>query len=146
MNLNELKSKIIQVDGRIKEVLKESGYLEFGEMDVDYDNNNPDESFLATELQRLLHYLDDVHSTISYLQQPIIHEGYLQLQDNGRYVCDGVELTCGSALEVLIEDYFDNHLEWVASRLEADHGQYYLVVKPNLKLDGIRARIRERKW
>lgn len=145
MNISELKAKIIQVDWRIKEVLRDSGFLEYGELDIDYDSKDPEQAFLATELQRLLSSLDDAHSRLKYLQLPIEHEGILHMQSNGRYECDGVELTCGSPLEVLVKSPYDDTLEWVSSRIEANNG-YYLVARPDLQLEGQRARIRKREW
>lgn len=143
MNLNELKGKIIQVDWYIKEVLKESGYLDSREMDIEFDYTDPEQNFLATEMQRLLSHLDNIHSTLKYLQRPIAHEGILHMNQNGRYECDGMELTCGSPLEVLVQDEESDYPEWVASRIEADHG-YYFVARRDLPLEGKRARIRER--
>lgn len=145
MNLSELKGKIIQVDWRIKEVLKESGYLDTGEMEIEYDYADPEQNFLATELRRLLSHMDDIHGTLKYLQRPIAHEGILHMNQNGRYEVDGVELTCGSPLEVLVHDEGSDYPEWVASRIEADH-EYYFVARRNLPLEGKRAKIREREW
>lgn len=143
MNISELKAKIIQADWRIKDVLRDSGYLQYGEMeDVEYDSTDPEQAFLATELQRMLSSLDYVHSMLQYIQLPIEHEGILHMQPNGRYHCDGIELTCGSPLEILITND-DGGQEWVASRLEANSG-YYFVAKPGLQLEGQKARIRKR--
>ena len=145
MDIKGLQKELLHADVSIKAVLQASGYLEYGELDIEYDNTDPEQALLARQYQRLLGCLDEAHSILKYLQLPIAHEGILHMQPNGRYECNGIELTCGSPLEVLVTDDFDGSQEWVASRIEASNG-YYFVAKPKLSLEGQRARIREREW
>lgn len=141
MNIFDLKEKIIQLDWRIKDLLEESGYLDIGDIDVEYDCVDPEQNYLFTELWRILFHLDYSHEILECLLSPIIHEGILIVNQNGCYEVDGVELTCGSSLEVLLPNEESEYLEWVASRIDYDNG-YYLVGNRDLSLEGIRARIR----
>lgn len=50
-------------------------------------------------------------------------------------------MKCGSSLEVLLPNEESEYMEWVASRIDYDHG-YYFVGARDLSLDGRRARIR----
>lgn len=146
MKLEELTQKLQTMNQSIKRLLREVDYQyeEYLES-VQIDESNPDEVQLMTEYMSVLKRLESITWDLDYFKQPIAHEGTLHMNRNGRYEVDGVELTCGSPLEVLVQDSEDDSPEWVASRIEADHG-YYFVARRNLPLEGKRARIRERKW
>lgn len=141
MNIFDLKEKIIQLDCRIQDVLKESGYLGIGDIDVEYDCADPQQNYLVTELWRILFHFDYSHEILEHLLSPIIHDGILSVNQNGCYEVDGVELTCGSSLEVLLPDEESEYLVWVFSTIDFDHG-YYFVGMRDLSLEGRRARIR----
>ena len=49
-----------------------------------------------------------------------------------------------SGLEVLIYDDFEERYSWVASRIEHNGQDYYIVGLRDTKLEGLKARIRER--
>lgn len=146
MRLEELTEKIQSTSQTIRRLLKDVGY-EYEEYleSVQVDQSNPDEVQLMTEYMRILKRLDEVTDTMDYLNQPIAHEGTLQMNQNGRYEFDGIELTCGCPVEILVQDSEDDPPEWVASRIEADNG-YYFVARRRMQLEGKRARQRERKW
>lgn len=146
MKLEELTQKLQTMNQSIKHLLREVDYRyeEYLES-VQIDESNPDEVQIMTEYLNVLKHLENVTWALDYLEQPIAHEGTLHMNQNERYEVDGVELTCGSPLEVLVHDEGSEYPEWVASRIEADHG-YYFVARRNLPLEGKRARIRERKW
>lgn len=141
MNIFDLKEKIIQLDWCIKDLLKESGYLDIGDIDVEYDCADPEQNYLVTELWRILFHFDYSHEILEHLVSSIIHEGILFVNQNGCYEVDGVELTCGSSLEVLLPDEESEYLVWVSSTIDWDHG-YYFVGMRDLSLEGRRARIR----
>jgi hypothetical protein len=62
---------------------------------------------------------------------------------DGRYICDGYELTSGYRLEVLIYDENEECYRWVATRIEHNGEDYYLVGLRDASLASIRERIRE---
>ena len=111
-------------------------------------------SLLREELRSVLYHLDLASDNLAYLSQPIGYRGKLHKQSNGRYELDGYELTSGSGLEVLApceiwseekQDYIEG-VEWVASRLEHNGKDYYIVGHNDLELEGLEARKRERRY
>lgn len=146
MRLEELTAKIKDTNQTIKSLLRSVNY-EYEEYleSVQIDEGNPDEVQLMTEYMRILKRLDEVVRIMDYIHQPIANEGTLHMNQNGRYEFDGIELTCGSPVEILVQDSEDDPPEWVASRIEADNG-YYFVARRRMQLEGKRARRRERKW
>ena len=145
MELNGLKEKLVPIDRSIREILGQfDGYLEYEYSGmVEYNHADPEQCQMASVLYTVLRHLEDAHLQMEYMRLPVTHRGRLHQNANGRYECDGVELTCGSPVEVLVSDSFLGEREWYASHIEADNG-YYLVGKKNLDLEGMEARIRGR--
>ena len=146
MKLEELTQKMQSTSQTIRQLLKDVDY-EYEEYleSVQIDQKNPDEVQLMTEYMRILKQLDKVVDTLDYLKRPIAYEGTLHMNQNDRYEFDGIELSCGSPVEILVQDSEDASPEWIASRIEADNG-YYVVARRHMPLEGKRARIRKRKW
>lgn len=103
-----------------------------------------DTRFMISEL-RLLGYqhIEKVVSQLRYLQKKVRYEGRLHVNGNGRYELDGYELSSGSVVEVWAERY-DEPAQWHIVRIEHSHqhGGYYAYQWPELKLDGLKARVR----
>ncbi len=100
-----------------------------------------DERLIYNELQKILEKLEEIKSTIDYLDCPIKYQGKLYLNNNGRYVINDCELKCGSIVEILITSH--GIKRWVLSNIEADkNGNYYLKAIPSLNLHGATARKR----
>lgn len=145
MKLDELRKELNLLNGRVKEVLKKSGYEDYGDVEVDFNPDNPDEVQLAVEYRSIVGKLDELSHALSYFMRPVAREGKLYMNQNGRYELDGKELTSGSGVEVLLYDECMERWEWYASRIESKpDGAYYLVGKSTLKLEGVTARQRER--
>ncbi len=146
MKLKELTQKMQSTIQTIRQLLKDVDYVYGGCLEsVQIDQNNPDEVQLMTEYMRILNQLDMIVDALDYLKWPIVREGTLHMNQNDRYEFDGIELSCGSPVEILVQDSEDDSPEWVASRIEFDNG-YYFVARRHMPLEGKRARIRERKW
>ena len=147
MLLAELVNVMESINGKIKQVMKELNFeydcwpQESDMKKLGCDKSDPDDLQLVYEYRRMLMKLMEISWNIEYLKQPIVHEGILHMNESGRFELDGVELTCGMGVELLVQDYPEDSPEWVASTIEADNG-YFFVARPNLKLDGMRARIR----
>lgn len=145
MKLDELRKELNLLNGRVKEVLKKSGYEDYGDVEVDFNPDNPDEVQLAVEYRSIVGKLDELSHALSYFMRPVAREGKLYMNQNGRYELDGKELTSGSGVEVLLYDECMERWEWYASRIESKpDGAYYLVGKSTLNLEGVTARQRER--
>lgn len=142
MKITELKKDLDRLHSDIKRILKSSGYADYAELEVDYDRSNPDDVMLRRELSNCLDNLDEVSSTLEYLNRPVKVDGILRKNSNGRYEIGDRELSSGSPVEVLIYDRYDERWEWVSSRLEHNGRDYYLVGSRDMDLEGYRGRIR----
>lgn len=56
------------------------------------------------QLRRIYDATLDMTDSLKFLQKPVLAEGALRKQPNGRYHVDGVELTSGQRLELYDED------------------------------------------
>lgn len=68
--------------------------------------------------------------------------GQLQLNSRDRYEVNGVELTSGDALEVLVVDGTDNSPKWIETTVEHDGESYYLKGLLGYTLTGLFARVK----
>ena len=102
-----------------------------------------DEDFFDLEvLIRANYHLRKTLRDTSISLSPITAEGILIKNSSGRYTCKGVELTTSSPVEILIYDDFYERNCWISTYLD-HNGEYYAHGYPELKLDGIYARIRD---
>lgn len=152
MLLSELTNELEILNGKIKQLIRNVNFEydcwpEWSDMEkMGCDMCNPDNLQLISEYRKMLSKLAEVSQGIEYFKKPIIHEGVLHLNGNKRFEFDGVELTCGMGVEVLVQDYPEDSPEWVASSIEADNGCYYLVARPKLDLEGKKARMRKQSF
>ena len=145
MKLDDLRKELNLLNGKMKEILRKSGYEDYGDVEVDFNQDSPDEVQLAMEYRSIVGKMDELSHALSYFMRPVTHEGKLRMNRNGRYELDGRELTSGSGVEVLLYDDCMERWEWCASRIESKpDGMYYLVGKSTLDLEGVTARLRER--
>ena len=134
MDLQTLKNKLTALDQIGKEIAKECGYTTLSN-DLEYvkwDLQSPDEAFLHDELKSILNTLNYFHYQLSYLQQPITHEGNLQYNRKKGYELDGVQLHTDEQIEVLVLDEQTQKHKWKMHHL-----------RENSSLVGMRARIRK---
>lgn len=154
-SISDLYGELKKLNGSIESILEASRYSGYDGLSwLEMDSQDPEQRLLRGELESVLDKLERASSSISYLSQPIAYNGKLHRQRNGRYELDGCELTSGSVLEVLApceiwseekQDYIEG-VEWATSRLEHNGIDYYLVGYSKLKLEGLEARKRERKF
>lgn len=145
MDVNELGEKLNKLKGSIHSILNDTGYLNYGELAITSDKSNPEEQLLLEQYSNIVHSLDDVYSSLSYLGKPIAHEGTLSKNTRGRYeLDDSVEFTSGSSIEFLMYDQFLESEKWVASRVEHTNGDYYIYGFKEIPLQGLKARVRSR--
>lgn len=107
---------------------------------------NVEDRLVMNELQRMRDRMDGIVSTVKYLEKPVMYEGNLWMNQNGRYVVDGLELSCGSVVEILIWDEEEGRSDWAVTRIEhsSQHGGYYAYGYPGVSLQGTLARVRRR--
>ena len=92
-------------------------------------------------LQQLQAKIWELNSSLAKLTKPVLVEGILIKNENGRYEVEGLELTSGQYIEYFRDDEFGGH--YVPSQIEY-HGQDYYIVglgkeKP---IEGLKVRIR----
>nr|WP_300837752.1 hypothetical protein [uncultured Acetatifactor sp.] len=113
MNINTLMKKMLELNELLTSIMEESGYNEtYDLLAIEWDETNPNDCMLYSELFGVLQHLDYVHQVLDYLGKPISHEGILCYGGNGKYELDGIELKEGERVEVLEEDEFTNHIKW----------------------------------
>lgn len=144
-SIKDLKAELDRVNRELKSVISASKYHYYDDLSgLECDTSDPEQLFIREELKSVMYELDKVSYNLSYLNQPIAHEGILYKLDNGRYACDGCELSSGYGLEVLVYDEYEGRYIWVATRVEHNGDDYYLVGMRETPLAGTKARIRER--
>ncbi|WP_421385551.1 DUF5348 domain-containing protein (plasmid) [Bacillus salacetis] len=140
-NSKEITERLLNLRSGIDSVLKS----------VDYESQNvvlenrqdPDEYFTRNQAQSLLNRLKDINDDMQYLAKPIIEEGVLSKQSNGRYaISGGSELTSGSLVEVFVYDRWDDSHIWAKTRIEHTNGDYYFYDFEEVTLAGARVRRR----
>lgn len=111
-----------------------------------------DERQQLEEYCSILDKLDDIQSSLAYLDRPIREVSQLHINESGRYETDkGYYYTSGSCIEFLRDDEvydsdndaFENAEIWTISRVESQKGQYYIVGYSNIKMSGLTVRVRE---
>ena len=150
--LQDLKEELDRLSGQLTHIIKGSGYEEWGDISgLEYDPEDPESLFLKDELEETLEKLDRVNSGLSYLSQPIAVQGQLHRGSNGRYSVEGRELSSGYGLEILAPTEVTTKsgdwragFKWVATRMEHNGEDYYIVGYRDLPLEGLTVRIRKR--
>jgi hypothetical protein len=139
MELNEALSELQSLKRTIEQTVNKFGYeCE----DIYYDSENLDEDFTRTQIKQIAERLDDINRQIGYLSKPIITEGELTKNSEGRYeLPNGYYFTSGSVCEVLYHSSFGG-LRWVYTTIEHNGEDYYFTSLKNISLSGAKVRIR----
>lgn len=147
--LNNLLTDLGELNKKIAVIAKKYGYVyedDFGALE--YDDNDPDQHFMESELREVLDNLAQAHASIQYLRTPIEHTGPLTKDENGRYCCGNRTYTSGSSIELMVPALNrdgDSVEAWRSGRIEysSKRGDYYFVQDPEISLEGRLARYRE---
>ncbi len=124
-----------------------------------YNKENAEDLFLVEETRQILEKLQDVTYAMNYLKRPVIREGVLVKQANGRFAMHSAEhmhdyeFTCGSSIECLLTDdwhtIYDEETDeykqvpyWFSGRIEHNGTNYYITGASISNLEGLRVRIR----
>lgn len=146
-NLRDLLSELTKVGRTLKAIQEASTYNEADDLSGLFgDLLDPDEAFLAGELTGIMEGLEKIQWRIEYLGEPVVEEGSLIRNQNGRYLIPGGrELSSGSRLEVLLPDGLTGGESWRSGRIEHNGHDYYHTAAPELPLEGMMARRRDRR-
>lgn len=148
--LKDIFKKLKDLDYDISKILKDSTYEQyddFSELEIDYKDS--EQLFMLDELRIIMNRMEEVHNRVRYLSAPVEEVGTLRLNRNKRYETEkGHEYTCGSPIEVLINDKEQRNVPfWARTSIEASNG-YYLVGYKHIPMDGLKVRVRreDRGW
>ena len=144
MTINELTTSLQELNKQISRVLRESRFADYDDLSgLDLDYENPEERFLLTEYREIMDSLDQVNRALNYLKRPIKGTYILHRNSRDRYECECREFTSGNSIEAYIFDEYSERFEWIASRIEHNGSNYYIVGYPETELEGLKIRIRE---
>jgi hypothetical protein len=142
-DLEKLFNKISELGSDIGELIKMSAYDKYDDLSgLKIDRSNAEQLLLLDELKGIMYKLDQVKDSIDYLNKPIVHTGYLSKNSRGRYETEAKEFTCGSSIEVLLYDDFYETQRWVATSVEHNQKDYYIVGFPKIPMQGLKVRVR----
>lgn len=153
-NIRDIMAEVQELNVKVQQILYHADYEMYDDLSgLEWDKTNADDLFMLDELRQILYKLDEVSHTLKYLDIPIKTEGALHKNANGRYEVNGIELSSGCGIEyVSLDDRHCRYNEndeyvptpyWVASRIEHDGKDYYIVGADEFEtLENVRVRIR----
>ncbi len=146
MHISKAFEKMKEINSDIKALMKEIEYPTYEDLSgLDYDNENPEDQLLRSEMRSAADQLDRYSDILNYLSRNVIETSTLFRNARDRYetVSGTREYTCGSKIEYLYYDNTDEKVKWEISSVEYSDGDYYIVGNKNLPLEGLKVRIRE---
>lgn len=141
-NMGLIKSSLDKVFGEIDRV------GEYGCSYHCYDKEPSEAIFEMRLLNQLENELRRVKYKLDYWMMPVQFEGTLYKNSAGRYQVEGSETyyTSGELIEfftLCCDTYEEKEVgAWVVSSVENTNGEYYIVGYPEIKLDGLRVRVK----
>lgn len=137
--MDQVKAALKRLEIRLEEAIQETQRLEY---ETDQGKLSPEQLFEYEQLLGIGANLEEALTRWKYLQKPVVAEGFLRKNENGRYEIEGREFTSGESIEVLISDPGFDETAWVKSRVEHNGQDYYLVGYEKIPMDGLMARQR----
>ena len=142
--LDELLKELKGIGRKIRNVQRACGYDDCSDLSrLEIPMQDADGLFLWEELRGVMDKLADARAAVEYLNTPVQTEGVLRWdKKTERYRFKGVELSCGSSLEILVKDDYHDVPYWCAGRIEHNGERYYFTGAKKMSLKGAKARIR----
>ncbi|PDY14140.1 hypothetical protein COO16_04030 [Bacillus pseudomycoides] len=140
INLEEITKMLVKLNKGIKKVLIKTGY----DCDnIKYDNYKSTESSLFVEYRSVANQLENIHMHLDYLLNPVIEEGCILKDRNGKYILpSGKELMNGSKCEILSEIHGTE--EWIYTLIEKGKEDYYATaLGEDTYIEGLKVRLRK---
>ncbi|MDE7331236.1 MAG: DUF5348 domain-containing protein [Lachnospiraceae bacterium] len=143
-DLNMVLSEARKLNGSIRNLLRLSSYEDYDDLSgLHIDYRDGQQLFLQTELREIMEKLSDVTGRIEYLSRPVTETSRLHKNRNGRYETEkGHYYTCGSGIEALVKDDYQEVPYWVWTSVGHDGKDYYLAGHKNIRMDGLTVRVR----
>lgn len=100
-----------------------------------------EELYETSKLYEVSERFDEAVRLIKQMNKPVLAEGYLTKNENGRYSIGSVEFTSGSTIELWEEDdYYSCGGYWITTRIEHSGDYYAVALGKDISLEGKRAR------
>ena len=148
MTLNDIFSRLCDIDRRAQALISETGFDDEYSLggQVRLNPNDPDDNLLRNAVENMLIPFEDMHEDLLYLKKPTHGEYQLQRLSNGRYGyidVSGNEKTfsCGSTFEAKIPDE-NGRPSWIPARIEHDGNDFFLWKHRSVPLTGLPVRER----
>jgi hypothetical protein len=149
MKLQDLLTQLNSLNPYLKGALKDSHYAINGDLSaVEYHRKDSEAAFVAHELSSILSSLEEVSQKLDYLSLPVVAEGQLFKDEDGRYAfaCSGevYTLNSGESFEALLKDE-DGFKRWEVVSMEYSHKRqdYFITGHTELKkLAGLTVRLK----
>lgn len=154
MDINEVFKRITDIAEESKRLLKETGYMEYGEYeadDMEAVKSDPDLYQKYYTAVYCLSQLEKITAKTEYLKRPVKYKGILYYDyGRGRYCMGDREFHCGDSMEVLLYDNLSEHYYWAYTWIEKSFDVdreynkegYYLANYPWAEMEGLEARVR----
>lgn len=153
--LEELQGMLNELNEKIGAILRYTEFRDYEDLSAfDINSNSADQLMLWDEFRMILERMDFINDRLNYLNVPVLYEGTLSKNEQGRYqLPNGKYYTSGSLIECLICDgghdkynedskEYENVPYWARTSVEHDGNDYYLVSYKNIPMQGLRARVR----
>jgi hypothetical protein len=153
-NLKELADEMAKLKKQFETVLSVSDYYNCEDLSGldDYMQINTAEQWQQLEeFRHILNQIDEIESTLAYLERPIQEVSRIYINGTGRYETGkGHYYVSGSGIEFLRNEKVYNYGEdiwetvgiWTCSRVESRDGKYYIVGHPDVEMSGLTVRVR----
>lgn len=134
----------------IRRVFKETGFIEEGGLvgevlcePIDTDSCTPDNVQEWRGYNKAFCDIWDALRDIQYLQKPIRTEGTIAREGTGgRLSLNGLDLPCGSVVDILVDSSTRAGKEWKKTAIEATSRGFYFTECPQETVIGHIARLR----
>ncbi len=147
MNINKtkLETNLLNLSKDIKGLLSKYGdVLKISESDL--KNKNPDELFLIRQNEEMIKELFGMYHHLDYLNKKINMIGNISITGTGKVYLKDYEYYFkeGQIIEFLGFDVLTEKEMWMVSVLakNKEKGEYFIFNYPNIKLDGLKVRVR----
>lgn len=135
----QIQAELEELLPRMQHVFKQIKDTE-DEWSNHYDRNDPEEQYQRGMFYRAGDLMVDAARVLTQAFAEVRDQGFLRKQANGRYALNGFELATTSNVEYL--DVDGDIRRWVATRIEHNGSDYFLLATKHIPLDGLHVRIK----
>lgn len=105
-------------------------------VELEHDFDDDEEKFKHHTAMILIDQLDDVRRTINWMNSPVIADGYMEKNSDGKYELDGVVISTGQILEA-----WEDNKGWMLTEM-GHFNDYFIRNLEDQAVENTRIRIR----